>query len=277
MADLWMWIWLPLLIGLTFVECLCERRTSLADQIIRWPANLGLFFLEVATTTLLSAILVFTAGMQPFLPPLGISLAALPLWLEALLAMVIFGFVTYWLHRVYHQIPLFWRFHRIHHSDRIIDPSTSLRHHPGEVALSFAVLQLTVFALHPSPQTVAIIAVTERCFAVATHTSLTLPGWAERVLGLIFITPQQHSVHHSDYAPETNTNYGTVLNIWDRIFATFRPRPVRDAAEFRFGLAEVPTAKAEDLLVLLALPAMGRDPWQANSAPARDQGHKMDI
>lgn len=279
MADLWLWIWLPLLIGVAVAEHLAAHRTDLADRTIRWPANLGLFCLEIAVTSLLSAALVLTASGLPSASPLGINLAALPFWLDVLLVLAVFSFTTYWLHRFSHQLPLLWRFHRIHHSDPIVDPTTSLRHHPGEVALTFAVLQLVILALHPSPHAIAVVALTERCFAAATHTSLTLPAWAERVLGLVFVTPRQHSVHHSDYAPETNTNYGTVVNIWDRVFGTFRPRPLRDAAQFRLGLAEVPPAKAEDLLVLLALPAMGRDPWHASLTPAvaRDLCPKSDI
>ena len=270
MSDLWIWIWLPLLIGLTACDAYGQRGGTWAARSGRWPANLGLFLLEIATTSLLTAGLVWTAAASNGAAPLGIALSALPLWGQIPVLLAVFGFASYWLHRISHQLPLFWRFHRIHHSDPIVDPSTSLRHHPGEVALAFIVLQLVILALHPPPQAVAIVAVIERCFAVATHTSVALPAWAERVLGMVFVTPLQHGVHHSDHAPETNTNYGTVLNIWDRIFGTFRARPVRGPSDFRQGLAEVPAAKAEDLVLLLVLPMMGRNISAQERASGRD-------
>jgi sterol desaturase/sphingolipid hydroxylase (fatty acid hydroxylase superfamily) len=262
MSDLWIWIWVPLLVGITGLEVWAERGGRLAERSMRWPANLGLFFLEISTTSLLSAGLVWTASLSLLAPKLGFALAALPLSGQVPVLVPAFGFLAYWLHRFSHQVPLLWRFHRIHHSDRFVDPSTSLRHHPGEVFLTFAVFQLAILALQPSPQAVAVVALIERCFGVATHTTLALPVWVERFVGFVFVTPQQHGVHHSDFSRETNTNYGTVLNIWDRIFGTFRAKPLRDACDFRFGLREIPQDKAEDLVVLLALPVMGQDPWK---------------
>ncbi|MFA9232143.1 MAG: sterol desaturase family protein [Microgenomates group bacterium] len=262
MSDLWIWIWVPLLVGITGLEVWAERGGRLAERSMRWPANLGLFFLEISTTSLLSAGLVWTASLSLLAPKLGFALAALPLSGQVPVLVLAFGFLAYWLHRFSHQVPLLWRFHRIHHSDRFVDPSTSLRHHPGEVILTFAVFQLAILALQPSPQAVAVVALIERCFGVATHTTLALPVWVERFVGFVFVTPQQHGVHHSDFSRETNTNYGTVLNIWDRIFGTFRAKPLRDACDFRFGLREIPQDKAEDLVVLLALPVMGQDPWK---------------
>ena len=270
MMDLWFWLWLPVLVGITAIEVIGGRHGQLADRTLRWPANLGLFGLEIATTSALSAGLVFLAVVQAPADPILVNLRLMPLALEVPLFMVAITFVTYWLHRVSHGFALLWRFHRIHHSDTIVDPTTSLRHHPGEVVISFAVYQLLILMVHPSPEAVAVATSTERCFAAATHTSLTLPNWLDRWLGLIFVTPLQHAVHHSDFQPETDTNYGTVLNIWDRVFGTFRARPLRGPSDFRQGLTEVPAAKAEDLAVLLALPMMARDPWAKKRASGGD-------
>ena len=262
MIGYWVWLWLPLLVGITVVEAFGEHRLSLAARCMRWPANLGLFGLQIATTSAMSMGLVYVAEVQTMASPMFGNFAALPLGVEVPLFLAVFSFFTYWLHRFSHQIRPLWLLHRIHHCDPVVDPSTSLRHHPGEAAVGFVVYQLPILLLHPSLEAVAIVALVERCFAAATHTSLTLPGGLERVLALVFVTPQQHNLHHSDYAPETNSNYGTVLNVWDRVFGTFCARPIRDAAQFRHGLAEVPSEKAEDLLILLALPALGRDPWR---------------
>ena len=257
MVDTWIWLWLAVLIAITVIELLGESRSQLADRLMRWPANLGLFGLELATTAGLSAGLVMVASAVPG----DRFLAAIPFWLQAPLVLILFSFITYWLHRFSHSQPGLWRFHRVHHSDTIVDPTTSFRHHPGEVAFAFLALQVPILLLHPSPQAVAIVAIMERCFAAATHTSLTLPPRVDHLLGLVFVTPQQHAIHHSDFQPETDSNFGTVLNIWDRLFGTYCAKPLRNAAQFRLGLTEIPAAKAEDLAVLLILPLRARDPW----------------
>ena len=48
------------------------------------------------------------------------------------LAMVLLDGWMYVWHRANHTIPLLWRFHRMHHSDRHMDVTTATRFHLGE-------------------------------------------------------------------------------------------------------------------------------------------------
>lgn len=272
MSDLWVWVWVPLLILVAGLEHLARRRSTPAAHLRRWPTNLALFFTELTVSAALTAALAASAAWPPLPLP---ALASLTEWPPALAIpawLLIATFTTYWLHRISHGIPLIWRAHRVHHCDPIVDPTTALRHHPAEIVLAIAALQIPIALFHPAPGHVALIAVLHRCFAVATHTELCLPAPLERWLGLIFVTPLQHITHHSDHQPETDSNFGDVLNIWDRLFGTFRPRPLRAAGAFHTGLVEVPAPQAAGFLTMLALPAYGKSPWPEVTAPHRDPG-----
>lgn len=277
MSALWSWGWLPIFLGVAGLEALARMRTTPAMRLRRWPTNAALFFAEVTLAAAVTTALALSAT-APLLPlPALAQLAAwhpalaLPAWL------LIATFTAYWLHRVSHAIPLIWRAHRVHHSDPVVDPSTALRHHPVEIVLAIAAFQLPIALFLPAPEHVVLIAILQRAFAAATHTELCLPPGLERWLGLIFVTPLQHLTHHSDHQPETDSNYGEVLNIWDRLFGTFHPHPLRPATAFRPGLAEVPAAKAADFFAMLALPAYGRRPWPAAPVPQRDSTPPQDI
>ena len=55
-----------------------------------------------------------------------------------------------------------------------------------------------------------------------------LPEKLDTVLGVVFITPNLHQVHHHYRKPYTDSNYGDVLSIWDRLFGTFNRLPHKD-------------------------------------------------
>jgi sterol desaturase/sphingolipid hydroxylase (fatty acid hydroxylase superfamily) len=48
-----------------------------------------------------------------------------------------------------------------------------------------------------------------------------LPERANKIVALVFITPNLHHVHHHYQLPYTDCNYGDVLSIWDRLFGTY--------------------------------------------------------
>ncbi len=136
-------------------------------------------------------------------------------------------------HRVMHKVKTLWRFHVVHHSDTILDISTTLREHPGEniIRLSFTLLWVflsgAVFWAFILRQ---IIQVFTTMFA---HMNYRLPEKLNTVIGLVFITPNMHQVHHHYKQPYTDSNYGDVLSIWDRFFCTLKKLP---ANELVFGI-----------------------------------------
>ncbi len=72
------------------------------------------------------------------------------------------------------------------------------------------------------------------------------------LLSLIVPTPRMHRIHHSDYYKETNSNYGTILSIWDRLFGTFNSR--QDVENIRIGLKEYRDDKSQSFSGIIYTP-----------------------
>jgi sterol desaturase/sphingolipid hydroxylase (fatty acid hydroxylase superfamily) len=151
------------------------------------------------------------------------------------LGLVLLDCWMYFWHWANHVIPFLWRFHRMHHTDRHMDVTTATRFHLGEHVIS-TVLKLGLLPLlglevwQLLVYDTLVIAVTQ-----FHHADISLGQW-DRWLRLVIVTPDMHKVHHSDWHPETNSNYSTVLSIWDRLFGSFRMRS--DPRTMVFGLRE---------------------------------------
>jgi len=150
-----------------------------------------------------------------------------------LLMFIALDFLDYLYHVAMHFVPIFWRFHLVHHSDLVVDVSTTVREHPGETVLRNVFLICWVLLCGASTEILIMRQTAETVANLLAHTSLRLPARLARVLGWLFITPNLHHAHHHFQMPSTNRNFGDVFSIWDRLFGTFIELP-RD--ETIFGL-----------------------------------------
>lgn len=176
----------------------------------------------------------------------------LPAWAHLLSAFVLLDLWMYGWHRANHGISFLWRFHRVHHSDPKMDVTTASRFHAGEMVLS-CLVRMPVIALL-GVGLLEIVLYETVMFAVVQlhHANIKLPGRLERALRLIIVTPFMHKVHHSDWQPETDSNYSSLFSFWDRIFRTFRLRD--DPHTLRFGLRELDRPEDQTLRGLLTVP-----------------------
>lgn len=126
----------------------------------------------------------------------------------------------YWWHRANHMLPFLWRFHEVHHLDETLDASSALRFHFGEVVLSSLVRAAVIIVLEVPFTTVAIFEVLVAVNAIFHHSNLKLPGWLERPLSWLIVTPSIHWVHHHAIRSDTDSNYSALLSVWDRIFGS---------------------------------------------------------
>ncbi len=134
----------------------------------------------------------------------------------------VLDFCVGWLvHITEHKVPLLWRFHVIHHADNNVDVTTGLRHHPIESILRGLFFFLGIFVAG-APMYAVMIYQTILVFATAfTHANINLSVNIDRILSYIIVSPNMHKVHHHYKQPYTDSNYGAVLSIWDRILGTF--------------------------------------------------------
>lgn len=171
----------------------------------------------------------------------------------AVIALLADG-IFYLQHLLSHQIPLLWRFHRVHHTDTFVDFSTALRIHP---LASFLVIfiQVPLFVLvGPSTVELAIILFASSFHSTLIHMNINVPKWLDRPLSLIIVTPDMHRIHHSQIVSETNSNYGFMFSFWDRLFRTLTSKDYDDQKAIDIGIKEVSKADSCNLIKVLTSP-----------------------
>ena len=162
--------------------------------------------------------------------------------------------LAYGLHRLAHRVPLLWRFHAVHHADTAIDLSTGFRHHPVEALYVAAAAAALAVALGLSPDVLAGYELAAAAMSAWLHANLRMPEAADRLAGALLVTPSLHHVHHSARQAETDSNYGDVFILWDRLFGSFRRLATGERVKLRFGLGDAVDPSAADLMAQLARP-----------------------
>lgn len=184
---------------------------------------------------------------------------------QGILAVLAFDLWTYWWHRMNHRIPFLWRFHRMHHSDSEMDVTSGTRFHFGEIAMSSAI-RLALIPAIGIPLVPMLIYDTILIASVQFHHSnVALPGKVDRYWRYLLVSPFMHKVHHSRWRPETDSNYSSLLSVWDRLFASYREKD--DPGEIRFGLDEFDSEQHQTIRGLLVMPLVNAS-RKAPRAPA---------
>lgn len=182
-----------------------------------------------------------------------------PVWATILISFLVLDFFGGWLvHITEHKVKFLWRFHIVHHADNNVDVTTGLRHHPVESVLRGVFFMMGVI-VSGAPMYAVMIFQTLLILATQfTHANISLPKWLDRTLSYVLISPNMHKVHHHWQQPYTDSNYGAVLAIWDRLLGTFRKL---DPGQIRYGLdRHYPNDKDEDFITLIKKPFQKLDP-----------------
>lgn len=149
-------------------------------------------------------------------------LPQMPTWLYAVVGLLILDLIgAYFIHWLEHKVKWMWMFHIIHHSDRYVDTTSANRHHPGESVFRFIFTTLAVIITGAPMWMVFMYQSLSVVLSQFNHANIGLPVWLDRALSYILITPDMHHVHHHYLQPYTDSNYGNIFAIWDRIFGTF--------------------------------------------------------
>lgn len=138
-----------------------------------------------------------------------------------IITLIIFDLVNYWWHRINHEIPFLWRFHRVHHSDTEVDVTTSLRFHFGEFLISYVIRVGLVLLLGLNLWQLIIFEIALNTFSQFHHSNIKLNPIFEKYLEYLFISPTLHRAHHAVDIKTGNSNYSVIFSFWDRIFGSF--------------------------------------------------------
>lgn len=239
------------------LEALMPRRQRVFPRSGRWFTNLGF---TVINTIALRAFAVLVpalavgAALDAWMMGWGLfNQVNWPLWAEIILAILVLDFAIWTQHLITHKVPLFWRFHRVHHADLEMDVTTAFRFHPIEILASMGFKIGLIYLLGPPALSVLLFEVLLSGTALFSHANLRLPLWVDRILRLVMVTPDMHRVHHSTLRIEHDSNFGFALSIWDRIFGTYREAPQHGHQAMQVGL-EWQNDKPTQLFWSLTLP-----------------------
>lgn len=252
--------WLPvaglalLILVLAAAEHFSPLHREQVDPPARIPANFGLGIINMSLVTVLP-VTGIVAAQWSSLEGFGLlHVLAAPPAVSIAVTLVARSFLGYWLHRLAHRFPLLWRMHRVHHCDIAVDVSTGFRHHPMEVIYVTGLGAGVAAVLGLSPLTLAVYEVVALGFGLWTHANTSPSQHTDRGIAFLLVTPAVHHVHHSAHQPETDSNYGDVFTLWDRLFGTFRAIPLEEVRGLRLGLGEAYDAGSANILVQLGAP-----------------------
>jgi len=176
----------------------------------------------------------------------------LPLWVELLLAVMLLDLVAqYGVHYCLHHVNWMWRLHMIHHADTHVDATTGTRHHIGDLAFRFLAAGLAIVVFGIPAVYYLIYRLITIFFSYFTHANIQLPKPIDRSLSLLLVTPDMHKFHHHHQAPWTDSNYGNVFSIWDRLFGTL---VYADTADIHYGLDTMDGSRDLDFLYQMKAP-----------------------
>jgi sterol desaturase/sphingolipid hydroxylase (fatty acid hydroxylase superfamily) len=217
-------------------------RLMLVNFVVNWAMMTGAAALAVA----------FAIESSGLMTRLGLPFAG-----QLVLGMIVLDFgYGYVAHRAMHWSPLLWRVHRVHHSDPFVDVTTTFRNHPLESLWRSLFVLVPVGVLGIPPEVVVLHRLLSTVNAVFEHANIRVWAPLDRVVSWIWVTPDMHKLHHSREQRETDSNYGNLFPMFDRLLATFTPS--ERAPSIVYGLDAADEAAITRLAGLLQAPFVAR-------------------
>jgi sterol desaturase/sphingolipid hydroxylase (fatty acid hydroxylase superfamily)/uncharacterized membrane protein YhhN len=135
------------------------------------------------------------------------------------LALILYDFCYYWLHRKSHEVALLWAAHVVHHQSQAYNLSTALRQTSSGFVFGW-LFYLPMALLGVPPLVFAVVALVDLLYQFWVHTEqIGSLGRFDRWL----CSPSNHRVHHATNDRYLDKNHGGIFMVWDHLFGTFEP------------------------------------------------------
>ncbi|MCI0733786.1 MAG: sterol desaturase family protein [Methylococcaceae bacterium] len=238
----------------------------------RFFINLGMMTLNFVVVRLLAGGGALVAAKYAARHDLGLfHQLDLPSGFEIAAGLLVLDFAIYVQHRLLHAVPLFWRFHKVHHCDPGFDSTTAVRFHAVEILFSMYYKMVLVLALGVSPATVVVFEIILNACSLFNHGNVRMPDPWEKSIRKLLITPDMHRIHHSAIPEETNSNYGFSVPWWDWMCKSYRKDPASGHASMRIGIVDRNVPDRPGLLDLLTLPFSSAKDFSASGPSTADK------
>jgi sterol desaturase/sphingolipid hydroxylase (fatty acid hydroxylase superfamily) len=245
--------------GIAIWESFCPRKHQNASVLLRWLANISLgvtngllFGFLLPLSEIVRSDWIPQAAENAWRWMDNVPLAAF------IVAFVLMDLFSYWMHRLFHAVPILWRMHKIHHADPDIDVSTSIRHHPLENLAGLLMTLFPAIVLGVPLSAIAAYGIAAGIVSSIAHGNIAIPAWLEHSAATLLVTTNVHRIHHSIVVAESNSNFGVVLSLWDRLFGTFASKSRLEHSRIRFGLQEFSNVRYCQLHRILGMPFIAK-------------------
>lgn len=212
------------LLGSTLIFIFIEKMWALRkDQPVfraEWQTDMHHFivnhmvvgFILLATNLLVHKLFGWAAhdGIRGFV-------AGLNFWVALFLIILVADLVQYWTHRAYHEVPLLWRLHAVHHSVKSMDWLAGSRQHILELLITRTLVLAPIYVLGFSKQVIDAYIIVVGFQAVFNHANVSVRLGPLRYL---IVTPNFHHWHHSQDDEAIDKNYAAHFAFLDYLFGT---------------------------------------------------------
>lgn len=221
----------------------------------RWLNNMSLVIFNGLLLPIALPFLAISVAIVAQEKHIGLfNLINLNTVLMGVISIILLDMIIYWQHRMFHNVPLLWRLHRVHHADQDIDVTTGSRFHFIEIWLSMLIKMAAILTFGISPIAVFIFEVLLNASAMFNHSNVQISPSIDTKLRKVIVTPDMHRVHHSIYRNETDSNYGFCLSIWDRWFNSYISQPKDSHQSMTIGIDLFRSLPEQSLLKMLTQP-----------------------
>ena len=235
-------------------ESLWPRRVEKSGLARRWTHNFSLTCIGAAIAYGLAALTpVATAWLAQYYQLGLLSQLDAGLLVGFALTLVVYEFIGYFTHFLFHKVPALWRIHAVHHNDVELDISSTYRHHPLEICITYAMTLPLILLLGLPVLAVLLYQAVRGAMHVLAHSNIYIPEVVNRWLQYFIVTPDFHRLHHCSDRAFTDSNYGTVSPWFDYLFGTASRRPFAEQETMQLGLeyAREPRDSRIDQLLLM--------------------------
>ena len=221
----------------------------------KWKhASLNIFF--TLTTIIINfafALLIVKASDWAISHHFGLmQLVSMPLWVFMIVGLLLMDLIgAYLIHLIEHKVKWMWKFHMVHHADTHVDTTTANRHHPGESVFRAVFAMIAVLVCGAPMWLLMMYQSLSVVLSQFNHANMRLPLWLDSAIGWVIVSPDMHKVHHHLARPQTDSNYGNIFSIWDRIFGTYNYTPIDSIV---YGLDVLDNSQDENLAFQLKIP-----------------------
>ncbi len=238
----------PCFLGLILLELTYSKHTDNKD-LYKWKDLFSSLSLGVGSAVIaaliktVSAIFIFSFVYEIFNPMVdGIRMNIFGwesfgyVWYIWILCMLLDDYTYYWFHRQNHMVRFLWAAHIVHHSSDNFNLGTAVRN--GWFTILYKpFFYVWIVMIGFPPEMLVVCLGIEALWQFQLHTKyIPKMGIIEKFIN----THTMHQVHHSRNIEYMDKNHGGILNIFDRIFGTWKE--LDEDIDIEYGVTKPPNS-----------------------------------